>query len=1044
MGFFFPKVRGFIKGLVVVLIILLFPFNTFGQVTSEGKDFWVGFFDNSDEPDQALEIYLISSYPARVVLETPLGTYSNIKQLVPGEASLVILPRELRSTENGVSDNGIRITSDQDISVYAINKRFKSADASTIFPSISLGTEYYAMAHAEPDLVSGSTGSNLVVVATENNSQIEVVPTADMLNGWKAGESHILDLNMGQTFDMRSVGDLTGTYLRQINGSKGFALFGGSEFTNVSNCGVSQDHLYEQVPPLDALGRKYLPIPFINRNGGDMIKIVAPYDETVIKIDGYGEIELNASERFTIIDFDEVKLIEANKPILVSQLSKSSDCDNASVSDPFLINLAPLHQRVKSFNFSAFNAAQIQEYYITIVSSECSTGKVLLDGTDVTGQLEVLDETKYGTFKVTPGDHRIDSDDGVLVNIYGYGVEEAYGYMAGIQSFSEEANLLADGNIIEPGLTVCAQAELNFDLSFLSGNDPLDGYDTFVWDFGDGTSGTGLSTTHSYEEGGEYNVILYVSDGQHRCANLTFNVSRRLKVSGFDIDGISGSQSVCEFASGIEYSVAGPTGNSYQWFVDGGTITSGNTSERVAVDWNGVNLNAQLKLLVQNSIGCIGDTLYYAVEVENKLSPTRPFSTDEFPQEACENSGELKTYSVLPTNGSVYQWFINSNGVIEGSSTGSSVKVNWTNSGIGELWYTESNPAISDCEGLSDILYVTIYEQFIVDESIVNPTCYSNNDGEITLGISGGKQGNYQVLWGGGLGNSTSVDQLGAGQYTVTVQDEIGCEVVKTINLVEPNELELVDTIIQQPLCFQDDDGQVQLSVVGGTTFANSNYRYSWSGNGLNKQTTEGFIGGLSPGNYTVTVTDAQSCSLDYSFEIKEATELAADMERLMKVPTCPGLSNGRAYIEAKGGTPDYQFYWSNKPTIDDKNGSDLAKGIYTVRIVDASGCQITQEVRIDERQPKVFIPNAFSPNADGSNDVFKPVADCALTYAMQIYNKWGAVIFATEDLTEGWDGTYKGEPVPSGNYSYVILYASEVSGFSVEDTYRGTLKLVR
>ncbi|WP_420387147.1 PKD domain-containing protein [Roseivirga sp.] len=1030
--------------LVTILCFLAGVHDSAAQVSSEGRDFWVGFFDNSDEPDQALEIYLISSHHATVVLETPLGDYTNTKALTPGRSSLVILPRELRSARNGISDNGIHITSDQDISVYAINKRATSADASTIYPTRSLGKEYYAMAHAESQFVDGSSGSNLVLVGTEDNSEIEIIPSTNAMNGWNKGETHTITLNRGQVFDLRAAGDLSGTFLKQVQGDNGFALFGGSEFTNVSNCGTLQDHLYEQVPPLTALGKKYLPVPYTKRNGGDLIKIVAPFNNTLIKIEGYADIELNAADTYTIIDFDEARFIESNKPILVAQLSKSSDCDGASISDPFLINLAPVQQRVKQFNFTAFNASQIQEYYISVITAECSNGKVYLDNQDITDQMEVLDGTRYGVFQVSPGDHFIDSDEGVLIYIYGYGREEAYGYLAGIQSFSEEVDLLVDGQVIEPGLKVCAQTELTFDASFLNVADPLNLYDTYIWDFGDGTEATGLSVTHTYEEGGVYDVILYVSDGQERCANLAFLIPKSLEVSGFGVENLEGPQSVCEFATGIQYRVNTTQSNSYQWTVEGGTIVSGANADQVTVDWDGSNANARLRLIVQNSDGCFSRPIDYPVVVDNQLQPAVPKSAEQYPNEACANQGVLKTYFVNPTNGSTYQWFTNTNGSIQGNSNGSSVSVNWGNTGVGKLWYTERNPSISDCEGVSDTLYVDIYDQLTITETVINPACFAESNGRIDLTINGGKPGSYLIEWEDGFGSSTTLTQLESGQYRVLVTDEIACSVEKVINLVDPPVLELIDAMIQGPLCYEDDNGQVTLLVGGGTLFANNNYQYEWSGNGLNRQTNEGFLDGLSPGDYQVKVTDANGCNFTHEFEVSETTELAADLSSFLESPACPGENNGIGYMQAKGGTPDYQFYWSNTPTIDNQRATGLAAGDYTVRIVDANGCEINVQVNIPERQPKVYVPNAFSPNGDGNNEVFKPVADCALSYAMQIYNKWGTVIFATEELDEGWDGSYNGDPVQPGNYSYIIFYTTEVNGRLIEDTYRGTLKLVR
>ena len=167
-------------------------------------------------------------------------------------------------------------------------------------------------------------------------------------------------------------------------------------------------------------------------------------------------------------------------------------------------------------------------------------------------------------------------------------------------------------------------------------------------------------------------------------------------------------------------------------------------------------------------------------------------------------------------------------------------------------------------------------------------------------------------------------------------------------------------------------------------------------------------------------------------------------LDSFINQPICPQASDGTTYIEAIGGTPDYQFYWSNEPNVDSQEGSGFSQGAYTLTIVDANGCESTLDFDVIERFPKIFIPNAFSPNNDGQNDEFKPVTDCSLQYSMQIFNKWGEIIFSTEDITKGWDGRYKGKKVQDGQYSYIIFYAGSLNGVSFEETRRGSLKLFR
>uniref|UniRef100_UPI004047CEEA T9SS type B sorting domain-containing protein n=1 Tax=Roseivirga sp. TaxID=1964215 RepID=UPI004047CEEA len=288
-----------------------------------------------------------------------------------------------------------------------------------------------------------------------------------------------------------------------------------------------------------------------------------------------------------------------------------------------------------------------------------------------------------------------------------------------------------------------------------------------------------------------------------------------------------------------------------------------------------------------------------------------------------------------------------------------------------------------------------------------------------------------------------TASNLVAGDYVATITDAANCAVQKTYTVTEPAVLVLTAEPIPVR-CFQETNGMITFSAVGGTPNAQGLYRFNVVGAGINRTTSEAMITNLRAGTYTVTVTDNNSCVDTKEVIVTEPPLLEPIVESLINQPICPQATNGTTFIEAMGGTPEYQFYWSNNPTEDSQDGSGFSQGTYSVRIVDANGCETSLGFEVVERYPKLFIPNAFSPNNDGVNDVFKPVTDCQLQYSMQIYNKWGAIVFATEDITKGWDGRVNGNKVQDGQYSYIIFYAGSINGVSFEETRRGSLKLFR
>ena len=93
------------------------------------------------------------------------------------------------------------------------------------------------------------------------------------------------------------------------------------------------------------------------------------------------------------------------------------------------------------------------------------------------------------------------------------------------------------------------------------------------------------------------------------------------------------------------------------------------------------------------------------------------------------------------------------------------------------------------------------------------------------------------------------------------------------------------------------------------------------------------------------------------------------------------------------------------------------------------------------------YVPNAFSPNQDGYNDVFLPNVSsvCGIqSYQIRIFNRWGGLVFESNNIQQGWDGKVKGSPAPQGAYFYTIQYAEPGDGTPEVLTLAGELALLR
>jgi gliding motility-associated-like protein len=73
-----------------------------------------------------------------------------------------------------------------------------------------------------------------------------------------------------------------------------------------------------------------------------------------------------------------------------------------------------------------------------------------------------------------------------------------------------------------------------------------------------------------------------------------------------------------------------------------------------------------------------------------------------------------------------------------------------------------------------------------------------------------------------------------------------------------------------------------------------------------------------------------------------------------------------------------------------------------------------------------LFLPKAFTPNNDGTNDVFRPRSDCITNYEMKVFNRWGEMVFKGNEQNIGWNGKFKGRNCPAEVYAYIVWYNTE------------------
>jgi gliding motility-associated-like protein len=150
--------------------------------------------------------------------------------------------------------------------------------------------------------------------------------------------------------------------------------------------------------------------------------------------------------------------------------------------------------------------------------------------------------------------------------------------------------------------------------------------------------------------------------------------------------------------------------------------------------------------------------------------------------------------------------------------------------------------------------------------------------------------------------------------------------------------------------------------------------------------------------------------------------------------------------LNATGGI---NFIWSPRNLLNNPFIANPLATIYTdsvlfaVEVKDALGCTGYDSIKIKTYNGiTYYVPNAFSPNGDGWNDVFRPVpVGIVSTESFRIYNRYGQLMFETSQLSKGWDGTYKGKAQPVANYVW-LLKGKGRNGKTIE--MKGNVVLVR
>ena len=535
----------------------------------------------------------------------------------------------------------------------------------------------------------------------------------------------------------------------------------------------------------------------------------------------------------------------------------------------------------------------------------------------------------------------------------------------------------------------------SIDLTVVGGTAPYLQY----WSNGGGIVLTDTTEDISSQFADDYEVL--VTDDNGCTLSLISTISE--PVAPLAISGIVNDANCYGLNDGaIDITVTGGTINyTYSW-------SSGQTTE----DISGV-LAGQYIFTVTDLSGCV-ETMTF-----NIAEPIAPLVVTTFPKDVLCNGGN--------------------DGELESNVTGGTLPYSylWSNGeGTEEIYGITAGPytlTITDDQGCVSFTGAVVNEPtaLVVLPTVLDASCFSYSDGEITIDISGGVEP-YYFNWGNQneilLNNpSETITGLIAEDYFIRVRDENGCILEQTVSVGEPQPFIAIPDVFDV-LCNGGNDGSIDLAVIGGTI----PYSTVWS----DGQVTEDAVN-LAAGVYIYEITDDQLCIISDSIEVTEPSLIQISYD-LVPV-SCIDQTDASIFVTPYGGTVPYSYLWSTGST--DLNAEELAPATYDITITDDHFCSQVFSFEITMNFAEcVVIPNTFTPNGDHYNDTWVlGNIDLYPGVSVKIFNKWGNEVFTSIGTYSPWDGTQYGNPLPSEVYYYIITLGNDE-----QNEYTGTVTIIR
>lgn len=590
--------------------------------------------------------------------------------------------------------------------------------------------------------------------------------------------------------------------------------------------------------------------------------------------------------------------------------------------------------------------------------------------------------------------------------------------------------------IFDPGV-ICNSFTVNFLNTSINAT-------SYFWNFGDPTTTADISTAtnpqYTYPDTGVYTVMLISDPNSTICSDTVF-----LDVRVFPLISpqFTVPPSQCLNGNSYNFSAAGayfPT-TRIEWVFGPTTVTSSLDS----MNPTGIVFNASGKQAVGLRYRDFGCDTTYVDSVEVLVSPDADFFIS--PNNCVDFNIQFNDRT---TNGGTYLWNFGSPSSNPNSSTVRNPLFNFPDSGTYNVRLIATNA--NTCADTTSQIFRVLPK---LRATFARPAsqCFAGNSFQFSAG--GSLYNSTIVNWDLGINtapqfsnsrNPSNVTYSAPGfqQVTLTYSD-FGC--IKTFtDSVFLSVTPIADfSLVQNEFCIGDS------IPVAFTNLSQSGLIYSWDfgdGKGSTLENPTNVYQSIGTFDIAFTVSDTVGC-----FD----TELKPSLITILPSPfadfsprdtTISSLFPHLTFVSKAQNDFTSVFTTGNGDTFNPFVREEYtynADGYFYPKLVVSNpvGCTDTAEGRVYvEPEFPVYIPNSFTPNDDGLNDIFKPVLLESISYNFMVFNKWGELVFQTNDVEEGWDGKYKtGEYLAPEVYVYRVEYSSPKK---LDQIHQGHITLIR